>query len=373
MPHLSLEQTIDAPPPSVWPWLVDPSRMNRWSEAPIQGLAKGDGGGHDGVGALRRITVRSAAGSRSFDEVVLVSEAPRRLVYRVFRGLPTRDHTGTITLAEQGSQTRLCWEVSFSFWVPGADAAARLIEGQLRESLARLADVARGSAPTPIAAPRTVTDELSPLRARAAEILAEQRALVAELRDDPKRWFARVYVLVTEGLLALLDGGGVRHPGWVLRLIPEFHKYYIDNLRAWQAEGDVEGPWARAFRVMESGEDFTAVVGGLMRGVRTHIEEDLPRALASVWFEHYRERCDFARFRGDYVAMGAVFRRAADQMLDELPRRMVPRTVRAMRRLAPPEVPDAFLNRRVYDVPSRRLRAFERGGRIAKLLIAHAR
>lgn len=373
MPRLVLEQALSAPASAVWPLLVDPRRMNEWSQAPVAGLASGDGGGHDGVGATRRITVKTAAGARSFDEVVLESDAPRRFVYRVFRGLPTRDHTGELTLDERDGATQLRWEVAFSFWVPGGDAAARLIESQLRASLAKLAEIVRGAPASPIATRPSPFDELPPLRRAADAILTEQRALVAELGDDRKRWFARVYQYVTEGQLALLDAGGVRHAGWVLRLVPEFHRYYADNLRAWQRRGDVEEPWARAFRVMESGRDFPAVVGGLMRGVRTHIEEDLPRALASVWFEHYRHRCDYARFRGDYISMAAVFRRAADRMLDELPREMVPRSVRLMRRAAPPEVPDAFLNRRVYDVPARRLRAFERGGRLAKLLVAHTR
>ncbi|MCC6648668.1 MAG: SRPBCC family protein [Polyangiaceae bacterium] len=373
MPRLVLEQALPAPAAAVWPLLVVPDEMSAWSKARVTGVARGDGGGFDGVGATRKITVHTAAGRRSFDEVVVESEPPRRLVYRVFRGLPTRDHEGTISLRDTERGSRLRWDVDFSFWLPGGASAARLIEAQLRESLATLSDVARAARPAPFDARVFAPDDLAPLRAAAEATLADQRALVEELAGDRKRWFAQVYEYVTEGLLALVDAGGARHPGWVLRLIPVFHRYYVDNLRAWRDGGEVEEPWARALRVMDSGDDFTAVVGGLMRGVRAHIEEDLPRALASVWFVNYRERCDYARFRGDYLGLAPVFRRAADRMLDALPRDMVPRSVRLVRRAAPPEVPDALLNRRVYDVPTRRLRAFERGGRVARLLVEHAR
>ena len=372
MIRLALEQHIAAPPAAVWPFLVDPARMNLWSEAPITGLDVGDGGTFEGVGALRRITIETAAGARSFDEVIIASEAPHRFVYRVFRGLPTRDHRGTLTLDEVDGGTRLRWEVSFSFFLPGESLAARVIEAQLARSLRKLAEVARGATPRVVPSRGYPRPALAPLREAADGILDAQRALASSLKNDRKVWFARVYQYVTEGQLALIDAGGVAHPDWVLRLIPAFHAYYGGNLDAWIAGRAVEAPWVSAFRQMESGDDVKAVVGGLMSGVRTHIEEDLPRALAGVWFEHYRHLCDYARFRGDYLSMGHIFRVAADRLLGEMPRNFVPPAVRFMRAALPPELPDAFLNRRVYDVPKRRLRAFERGARVARLLVEHA-
>jgi hypothetical protein len=103
---------------------------------------------------------------------------------------------------------------------------------------------------------------------------------------------------------------------------------------------------------------------GLLFGVAAHIEEDLPRALAEVYRRHYAKRCDYVRFRADYLLMANIFQRAASRLLAEMPRGAVPGYLRVLAPLLPLEVEDQIL-RRYYDVPRKRTMAFERGARLA--------
>ena len=115
---------------------------------------------------------------------------------------------------------------------------------------------------------------------------------------DPKRWFTRVYEYVTECQLTACRERAITHRAWVLRLIPSFHDYYTTSLSRVMgtASGSAEVHWRDAFAAMAGGSLRYRAPGdvlayGLLRGVRAHIEEDLPRALAEVYAQHYRGRC----------------------------------------------------------------------------------
>lgn len=107
-----------------------------------------------------------------------------------------------------------------------------------------------------------------------------------------------------------------------------------------------------------------AVVWGILRGAEAHIEEDLPRALADVYIEDYASQCSYARFRADYVLMAGVFRDAGQRIVDEMPKSYVPAPLRYLFPVVPLEMRDAVFNRRYYDVPRARMKAFERGSRL---------
>jgi hypothetical protein len=333
----------------------------------------------DLVGMLRRISLKSAGRRVAFDEVIEVADAPRRLVYRVVEGLPVRHHRGEIILEKQGTGTLLRWDVEFAFPIPGLGVAARLLlEGPLRRSLVELASVVRGAPSGPAVASIDVRDEaaLPSLRRDALAILEEQRALADRLEreEDPKRWFARVYAFVTENQLALCDAGAVPHPAWVLRLIPRFHHYYASNMRGWIEHRACESQWRSAFSAMEAidgrvRDPMLAISIGLARGVRAHIEEDLPRALAEVYVRHYAGRCAPARFRADYLLMRDVFRDASERLMERMPRALFPLWMRALSPVMTPELRDAIVRKSFYDVGKKRRLAFERGERLARLLL----
>ncbi len=108
----------------------------------------------------------------------------------------------------------------------------------------------------------------------------------------------------------------------------------------------------------------TQMARGMLLGVAAHIEEDLPRALAEVYRRHYAGRCDYVRFRADYLLMSNVFQRAAARLIAEMPRGALPAPLRALAPVLPFEVQEQLLCR-YYDVPRKRTLAFERGARLA--------
>ncbi len=371
---IALVQDLDAKPRAAWPFLVDPDKMNRWSLARIELLAPGDGGTAWGVGALRRIHLKTLGREVAFDEVVATSDAPSRFVYRVFRGLPLKDHRGEIRLEPRATGSRLTWDVDFDFLAPGMGFGARgVLEKQLKKSLETLAALTRGAPELELAPDRQVDAgvDLAPLWEAAERIRVAQRELAdrLELKHDPKLWFTRVYQYVTEGQLDFCRSGEARHVAWVLRLIPRFHRYYTRSLFAalGEGEGALEQHWRTAFRgidrasEIEGSEGGPAIALGILRGARAHIEEDLPRALADVYLAHYQDQCDYVRLRADYLRMAGIFRDASKRMIATMPRSYLPRGVRELYPVMPDSIKEAVFRRVFYDVPRARLTAFERG------------
>lgn len=382
--QIVLEQFLPVDAEHAWPFICEPDWMNTWSLAFVREVAPGDGGQAGSVGAMREVTIRALGREIQLEEVIERARAPHSLVYRVVGGVPLRFHRGEITLTPERAGTHLRWQVDFESPVPGVDGFMRFVlEKQLRQSLEKLAQAVRQPV---LRKPPVVRhfEEPAPskeLWAHAAEILEKQRTLASRLEDagDPKQWFARVYAFVTEEQLALCRSGEISHPAWVLRIIPRFHDYYAVNLQRWLGleSGVAEAHWRSAFRAMEQasrwyGDPLTAITYGLAKGVQAHIEEDLPRALADVFVEHYAGKCSFARFRADYLLMGNVFRRASQRMLERMPSRHFPMVARVMTPWLPPEGKDAVIRRRFYDIPRERRRAFERGERLAAWLLERA-
>ncbi len=365
---VTITRSIDAPRSAVWRLITDPARMNEWSLAAIALDDPGEGGRPDGVGALRSATVRSGPMRSVLREVVEVSEAPSRMVYRVIGGVPLRHHRGEITLASEGPATTLTWRVEMTFPVPGLEALTRAsVVPQLEESVARLAAVARGAPAVEVSPYEPFEDEVGALDREAEAICEEQRSLAARLEaaGDPRHWFARVYGLVTRCQLDAARGGSVTHRAWVLRLIPVFHRYYVDNLRRFVGElyGACEAHWVIAFQraAPRRGEaPLTTLRESFRDAVRAHIEGDLARALAEVHARFYKGRCELVRFRADYLLMTPTFREASERFIDALPRGYVPIEMRLARRWAPAEAVDLVTTRTFYDYIRARAAAFER-------------
>lgn len=377
-----IEKDLPASAAAAWPFLTDPERMNRWSEARIAMVAPGDGGDPGGVGALREVAIRLALGwgparRLAFDEVIDESEPPVRLVYRIVRGVPLRRHRGVVTLRDTGAgRARLRWRVEAELPVPGLGAVVEpALVRALDASLDALAREVRGAPERAVPPPRRIdeTDDLPELFEAAEATLARERALANALFEasDPKRWFARVYEYVTEAQIARCREGAFAHPGWVLRLIPRFHAYFEGNLRRYRGEdpGRPETHWRSSFRAMDEaerwqGDEVRGAFYGIAKGMQAHIEEDLPRTLAEVYLKHYAERCDYARFRADYLRMDVIFGGASERLLAHIPRAKLPWRSRVLGAVLPREALDWLAARDFYDLPRERRRAFERGERL---------
>jgi uncharacterized protein YndB with AHSA1/START domain len=374
---LSLGRWLDAPPAAVWPYLTDPARMNEWSSAKVRQLEPGDGAKPGAVGELREVSIAWGKHVTRLEEVIEYADPPRTLVYRVVRmvgALPAREHRGEITLEEAGKGTHLRWDVDMTFAHTAIEALVRrVVEPQLAASLDALTRVVVGAPVAELepAAPIEEHAALALLWADAAGVLLEQKAIAERLakKNDPKQWFSRVYALVTENQLEACRAGRFRHPAWVLRLVLAFHRYYVGSLRGWVERGDVEAHWARAFGAMEDAArrkatPFEAAGYCVAKGAKAHIEDDLPRALAEVYREHYAEICGYARFRADYAQMGFIFRDAEERMMAEMPREGFSLFRRVVGRL-PQEAKDALGKRGGFDVGGMRREAFRRGGEMA--------
>src|SRR5262249_58593492 len=124
------------------------------------------------------------------------------------------------------------------------------------------------------------------------------------------------------------------------------------RLRRWTGAipGRAESHWQLAFREMERARAGAPGAGvqtarGLLFGVAAHIEDDLPRALAEVYRRHYAGRCDYVRFRADYLLMSGIFQAASARLLAEMPRDALPIHLRVLGPVLPLEVQDRILSR----------------------------
>jgi len=384
--RLSFQRHLPFCADTAWSLLTDPARMSTWSRARIELVAAGDGGRSDSVGTLRRVHIDTQLlGWRMrLDEVVAEAEPPRRLVYCAVDAPLLRGHRGQMRIAPAGSADQGCeltWEVDFELAVSPLEPLMRsLLSQQIEASLDALGRCAVQASGQPVY-PRPFSEppDGREIERHAEATLSSQRELADRLEatGDPKRWFARVYEYVTEEQLAAVRRGAVRHPRWVLALIPRFHDYFIRNVERWE-RGErtaTETQWQRAFLAMEGKKDQDprrTLYKGLRAGIIAHIEEDLPRALAEIWVRDYAVRCDYVRMRADFLLMSGIFRAASKRLVAKLPRKWVPWWLEVVDTYLP-ELVENRERRRFYDVRRARRLAFERGERLAQLLLSASR
>lgn len=372
---IDLQQVVAAPPDVVWALVAEPALMNRWSLARIESVAPGDGGHPGGVGALRRVHLPHGLGVLT---EVIERALPLHLEYRVVAGAPVINHHGAIEIVPERGGSRLRWAVTATPIVPGTGGImARFLRDQVGASLASLAAIAPGVSATPRPPPVRDLDESGPLaivQDAAEQVALAQAALAERLLDagDDRGWFARVYHHVTMGVLDAARAGRFLHPSWVLRLIPKFHEFFLASL-----DGRPEPHWARAFALIERAAHrtrFERAMTAVYAGMRAHIEDDLPRTLALIYADHYGPgsprgpRCDYVRFRADYLRMADIFPAAGDRLLSEIPRHEWTPRARLLDRLTPKAVRIRLIDKSFYPISRERRRAFERGEGIATLL-----
>jgi uncharacterized protein YndB with AHSA1/START domain len=119
--QLLLEEDFAVPSARLWSAITDHEGMRKWAGADVRIVAKGDA---SGVGTVRRIAI----GPLRIDEEVIYADAPRRLVYRVVRGLPVRYHRGEILVTDTEHGSHLDWRIMVGSSAPGV---ARCVIGSL--------------------------------------------------------------------------------------------------------------------------------------------------------------------------------------------------------------------------------------------------
>jgi len=131
MATIVLKKTYRAPIERVWARIDDHAGMRDWLGASVK--VRGDGG----VG-----TVRTIGTLVTFDETVVEREPPRRMVYRITRGVPVT-HRGEVKLTERDDGgTDLLWTISIESRIPlCARSIALVLEPTIARGLGKLATI----------------------------------------------------------------------------------------------------------------------------------------------------------------------------------------------------------------------------------------
>lgn len=130
--EIVLFEEFRASPERVWSALTDHEGMSKWTGADVKVVARGD---ESGVGTVRRIKM----GGLRIDEEVVYADAPRRLVYRIVRGLPVSFHRGEILVEPHGDKTEVTWKILLRSGVPGlVRGSAMVLKPALTRGLSEL-------------------------------------------------------------------------------------------------------------------------------------------------------------------------------------------------------------------------------------------
>lgn len=107
MIEFTLNRTTSAPIEAVFDRLTDHANYKHMSPLRISELVQPGESERNGVGAIRRMGLIGPTQT----EQVTVFERPTRFEYRLRSGLPVRDHTGTVELAETDAGTHITYAV----------------------------------------------------------------------------------------------------------------------------------------------------------------------------------------------------------------------------------------------------------------------
>lgn len=132
--RIIFEESFSVPPETLFAALLDHEGMSDWAGAKVTVI---DGPADGGVGCVRRIHLPLM----SIDERVTYVLAPRRIVYRIVRGLPIiRFHRGEILVSPRGEGgSHLTWDILLDSAIPGAAAAVcAVLEGPMRKGFPKL-------------------------------------------------------------------------------------------------------------------------------------------------------------------------------------------------------------------------------------------
>ena len=129
MRHVHIQKELSASAERAFAALDDHERMGSWLDASITVEKRVPDGG---VGTVRRIAI----GPLSFDEEIVAREAPRRIAYRIVRGLPAlRHHFGEVSIdpVDEG-RCIVHWRIDIESTLPGVSTLMAL---SLKPALAR--------------------------------------------------------------------------------------------------------------------------------------------------------------------------------------------------------------------------------------------
>jgi uncharacterized protein YndB with AHSA1/START domain len=134
--HVHVTHDFRAPVERVFAYLAEHENLAALFGTRVERVRDGETE-RNGVGSCRRLSFN---GLLPFEETVVEVVANERIVYRITKGSPMRDHEGTIAFTSTGGGgTRLDYRIRFGSAVPGlAAVVARVLHGRIAAGLRKL-------------------------------------------------------------------------------------------------------------------------------------------------------------------------------------------------------------------------------------------
>lgn len=134
--HVHVTHDFRAPVERVFAYLAEHENLAALFGTRIERVCDGETE-RNGVGSCRRL---SFYGLLPFEETVTSFAPNERIVYRITKGSPMRDHEGTMAFTSSGNGgTHLDYRIQFGSAVPGlAPVVARALHGNIARGLRKL-------------------------------------------------------------------------------------------------------------------------------------------------------------------------------------------------------------------------------------------
>ncbi|HET6448187.1 MAG TPA: SRPBCC family protein [Conexibacter sp.] len=134
--HVHVTHDFRAPVERVFAYLAEHENLAQLFGTRIERMSDGTTE-RNGVGSCRRL---SFWGLLPFEETVTELVRNERIVYRITKGSPMRDHEGLMAFSPtSGGGTRLDYRIQFGSAVPGlAAVVARALHGNIARGLRKL-------------------------------------------------------------------------------------------------------------------------------------------------------------------------------------------------------------------------------------------
>jgi uncharacterized protein YndB with AHSA1/START domain len=129
--HVHIEHEFAKPPQRVFAFLAEHENLAEVFGSKVTRLRDGEDGERNGVGSVRKLQIGSLA---PFEETVTEFVPSERIVYRITKGSPLRDHLGVMEFAPTYAGTRFVYDIRLGSPIPGL---ALLVRAALTRSIER--------------------------------------------------------------------------------------------------------------------------------------------------------------------------------------------------------------------------------------------
>ncbi|MGO9490367.1 MAG: SRPBCC family protein [Solirubrobacteraceae bacterium] len=135
--HVIVDRRFSKPPERVFAYLAEHENLADIFGAKVTRLKDGEDGERNGVGSVRQLRIGPLP---PFEETVTEFRPPQRIVYRITKGSPLRDHLGVMTFEPDGDGgTRFHYDIRLGSHVPGLGALVRAsLTRSINKGLARV-------------------------------------------------------------------------------------------------------------------------------------------------------------------------------------------------------------------------------------------